>query len=45
MGNLRPCANITLMINLKEMSGCGLAPTGSRQGLTVRFCVTQVVEN
>jgi len=29
---------IKLMINLKEMSGCGLAPTGSGQGLTVKFC-------
>ena len=38
MENLRACANIKLMMNLKEMSCCGLAPTGSRQGLTVRFC-------
>ena len=38
MENLRACAIIKLMLNLKDMSGCGLATTGSGQGLTVRFC-------
>lgn len=29
MENLHACAKIKLMINLKEISACGLAPTGS----------------